>query len=255
MRCSTRQTTDILSIFAIQLSEQLEYFQVRPQTRGARMSPSITTWAVGIASVASTLVHGATLDDVCTTSYVAAHLPADGFYGDYALTLNPNSVTANPVTNYSVGATTSVFFPAATFDYCNVTFAYTHDGRDDAVLLTYWLPTPEKFQNRYLATGGGGYAINSGLGSLPGGVMYGAVAGQTDGGFGAFQTNAISTFLVNNGTVDWQNVFMFGYQAIREQSLLGRAFSKSFFNVTEDEKLYTCRSIWSPSPFPSHSSS
>lgn len=68
--------------------------------------------------------------------------------------------------------------------------------------------------------------------------MYGAVAGQTDGGFGENQGNAISTFLVQNGTIDWQNVYMFGYQAIRELSLLGREFTKNFFE-TNGTKVYT----------------
>lgn len=183
-------------------------------------------------------VHAATLDDVCTVSYVAAHLPADGFYDDYALSVDASSVTANSVLNYTVGATDSSFFPAATFDFCNVTFTYTHPGRDDSVLLTLWLPAPDDFQNRWLATGGGGYAINSQEQSLPGGVMYGAVAGQTDGGFGTYQQNAISTFLVQNGTVDWQNIFMFGYQAIRELSLLGREFTETFYEMN-GTKLYT----------------
>lgn len=183
----------------------------------------------------------ATLDDVCTTDYVAAHLPADGFYDDYALTMDASSVTANPVTNFSVDATYSVFFPSATFDYCNVTFAYSHDGRNDSVVLTLWLPTPDNFQNRFLSTGGGGYAINSQLRSLPGGVMYGAAAGQTDGGFGAYATDAISTFLVENGTVDWQNIYMFGYQAIRELNLVGREFTKNFFDINSSNstRLYT----------------
>lgn len=69
-------------------------------------------------------------------------------------------------------------------------------------------------------------------------MQYGAVAGQTDGGFGVDQTNAISTFLVQNGTIDWQNVYMFGYQAIRELSLLGREFTKNFFQ-TNGTKVYT----------------
>ncbi|CAN8096113.1 unnamed protein product [Discula destructiva] len=183
-------------------------------------------------------VHAASLGDVCTSSYVTAHLPASGFYGDYALTVDASSVTANPVYNYSVGATYSNFFPAATFDYCNVTFTYSHDGRDDSVLLTLWLPAPDKFQNRWLSTGGGGYAINSQTTALPGGVQYGAVAGQTDGGFGVDQQSAINTFLVQDGTIDWQNVYMFGYQAIRELSLVGREFTKVFFEMN-DTRLYT----------------
>jgi len=76
----------------------------------------------------------------------------------------------------------------ATFDFCNVTFAYSHNGRDDQVFLNFWLPSPANFRNRYLSAGGG-LAINSGLttsGSLPGGTQYGAVSGLTDGGFGSF---------------------------------------------------------------------
>lgn len=198
---------------------------------------SLSLYIALLATILS-VARAITLDYVCTSSYVAAHLPASGYYGDYAISVNTDSVTANPVTNYTVGPVDSPMFPAANFDYCNVTFTYSHDGRGDAVLLTFWLPTPDAFQNRYLATGGGGYAINSRLGSLPGGVMYGAVASQTDGGFGEYQTNALSTFLVQNGTIDWQNVYMFGYQAIREQSLLGREFSRLFFNLTETDKLY-----------------
>lgn len=206
---------------------------------------SKTYIAALLAAAATTTVHAASLEDVCTTTYVAAHLPASGFYDDYALTVDESSVTANPVYNYSVGPVDSNFYPAATFDFCNVSFTYSHDLREDSVLLTLWLPTPDKFENRWLSTGGGGYAINSMLGSLPGGVQYGAAAGQTDGGFGDDQTDALATFLVGNGTVDWQNVYMFGYQAIRELSLLGREFTKNFFELN-DTRLYTYYQVCTP---------
>lgn len=195
-------------------------------------------WSTGVFLALAVAAHGLTLDDVCTPDYVAARLPASGFYDYVSLTVNEDSVTASPVTNYSVSATESVFFPAATFDYCSVTFTYSHTGRNDSVLLTLWLPAPDEFQNRWLSTGGGAYAINSQLGSLPGGVQYGAVAGQTDGGFGQYQTNAIETFLVENGTADWQNIYMFGYQAIRELTLLGRTFTANFYE-TNGTKVYT----------------
>lgn len=117
------------------------------------------TAIAALLAAMSLTAHAASLADVCTTSYVAAHLPASGYYGDYALTVDSSSVTANPVYNFSVGAVYSPFFPAATFDYCNVSFTYSHDGRDDSVLLTLWLPAPDKFQNRYLTTGGGTYKI------------------------------------------------------------------------------------------------
>jgi tannase len=178
----------------------------------------------------------ATLNDVCTSSYVRSHLPAPGVY--QGLSIDPASVAANPVRGASVA--NQPFYPDAVFDYCNVSFSYSHNGLQDKVTLSYWLPAPSKFQNRFLATGGGGYAINSGNASLPGGIIYGAVAGMTDAGFGAAQSNTITQWLAANGTLDWQKVYMFGYQGIREMSQLGKAFTKSFFNMTQsNETLYT----------------
>ncbi|KAK9773112.1 putative Carboxylic ester hydrolase [Seiridium cardinale] len=172
----------------------------------------------------------ASLSDVCTPSYVTAHLPTPGFH--LGLTIDDESVTANPVTGASSNG--SVWFPDTTVDYCNVTLSLSHDGRDDdTVVLTVWLPSPENFQNRYLATGGGGYAITGGTTNLPGGVSYGAVSTTTDGGFGQYASNTLATFLSANGTEDWEKIYAFGYKAIQEQIIVGKAFTKSFFNMTE----------------------
>ncbi|KAG4439177.1 hypothetical protein IFR05_005330 [Cadophora sp. M221] len=174
-----------------------------------------------------------TINDVCTTSYVQASLPADGFVR--GLTFDSTSVTASPVFNASVSG--AEMFPDATFDFCNVTFAYTHDGTSDTVHLNYWLPAPANFKNRYLSTGGGGLAINSGTttsGSLPGGVQYGAVSGLTDGGFGSFTTQFDAVTLLANGTLNWPATYMFGYQAHHELALIGKEFTKTFFNMSSD---------------------
>ncbi|KAH8648441.1 tannase [Xylariales sp. PMI_506] len=175
-----------------------------------------------------------TLADVCTAAYVKAHLPAANFYSGIAL--NASSVTATAV--YNASSAGSYFFPTETFDYCSVELTYSHTGLGDEVVLTFWLPAPADFKNRYLATGGGGYAINSQLASLPGGVIYGAVAGQTDGGFGADQTNAIDTFLVSTGVRNNHSITMFGYQAIHELSVVGKAFTQTFYSMG-NTKLYS----------------
>ncbi|KKY20117.1 putative tannase subunit [Phaeomoniella chlamydospora] len=164
--------------------------------------------------------------------YAQAHLPSDDIYP--GITIDASSVSASPVTNYSVSG--QYFYPDDTFGYCNVNVSYSHDGLEDTVALT-WLPTPDKFQNRWLSTGGGGYAINSGSSSVPGGIVYGAAAGYTDGGFGMFQDDAIEVFLIENGTINWHNIYMFGYQAHHELSAIGKAFTKNFFNMS-DAKLY-----------------
>jgi tannase len=198
-----------------------------------KMHPSSLKWMLvhmfAIAYAAPSLV------DVCTIEYVEAHLPQSDVYP--GILISSSSISANPV--YDVEVVDSTFFPNAVFDYCNVTFSYTHVGLNDSVVLTYWLPTPAKFQNRYLSTGGGGYAINSGNMSLPGGIIYGAVAGETDGGFGIYQNAAINTFLVANGTRNWHNIYMFGYEAIHEMGEIGKAFTKTFFNISETTKLYS----------------
>ncbi|MCJ1445285.1 MAG: hypothetical protein MMC23_005790 [Stictis urceolatum] len=199
-----------------------------------RLTGSATAALIVLASTASC----ASLHSVCTTSYAQAALPAAGSFP--GITIDTSSVAATATTNYS--ASNSLMYPDAIFDYCNVTFAYTHDGRNDRVLVTYWLPAPADFQNRFLATGGGGLAINSGSMSVAGGVAYGAAAGLTDGGFGGFDKQFDSVFLLANGTVNWESVFTFGYEGIHEMTEIGKAFTKRFFSSSSngtDAKLYS----------------
>ncbi|KAF3762019.1 tannase and feruloyl esterase [Cryphonectria parasitica EP155] len=178
--------------------------------------------------------NAATLGDVCTTSYVESVLPADGTF----LGISLDSTSVNTTAHYNVSISSSTFYPAATIDYCVVTFNYTHTARDDTVAVTYWMPGPANFKNRFLTTGGEAYEINEGsstTGSLPGGVMYGAASGLTDGGFNGEAFDDV--FLDANGTVNWQNTYMFGYQGIHEMMTIGREFSKNFYNTTD--KIYT----------------
>jgi tannase len=155
-------------------------------------------------------------------------LPADGAIA--GITMDSTSVTANAVYNASVSG--EGFFPDATFDYCNVTVAYSHNGRNDQVLLQWWLATPDNFQNRYLTTGGFAYAINAGEGNanLEGGVQYGAVFGITGGGFGGFAATFDEVFLLANDTIDYEPLFMMGYKGIYEQTIIGKAFTQQLYN-------------------------
>jgi tannase len=118
--------------------------------------------------------------------------------------------------------------------------AYSHNGRDDQVLLQWWLPAPANFQNRYLTTGGFAYAINAGEGNanLGGGVQYGAVAGITDGGFGGFSTTFDEVFLLANDTINYEPLFMMGYRGIYEQTIIGMAFTQQFFNSSSKPYTY-----------------
>ncbi|EPS27108.1 hypothetical protein PDE_02049 [Penicillium oxalicum 114-2] len=202
------------------------------------MRSHLVSQTLALAAVASASVTSATsLEDICTADYVKSKLPPSDFI--QGITLDPSSVTANAVHNASVGAA-ATFYPAATFSYCNLTLAYSHDSRSgDRVLVQYWLPDPAQFQNRYLSTGGGGYAINSGTESLPGGVMYGAVAGRTDGGFGGFTVQADAAMLLANGTLDYETLYMFGFKAHWELSKIGKQLTRNVFNMDDGTKLYS----------------
>lgn len=78
------------------------------------MRRSASSALAAVASVA-TVAHAATLSQVCTTSYVQAALPADGFYN--GITIDASSVTAIPVTNTSVSSQN--MFPGGVLDFCN----------------------------------------------------------------------------------------------------------------------------------------
>lgn len=186
-----------------------------------------------VGSLAATAA-SLSLKDICTPAYATSKLPAAGTYE--GITIDPASVITTLVSNYTLS--NQVFYPDATVAYCNITLSYTHDGRNDLVHVAYFAPDPSEFKNRFLATGGGGLAINSGATSVTGGVSIGAVAGLTDGGFGSFNTQEDAHFLLANGTVNWENAYMFGYQAIHEMTVLGKAFTKNLMAMQNSTKLY-----------------
>ncbi|KAJ4423133.1 hypothetical protein N0V82_002262 [Gnomoniopsis sp. IMI 355080] len=185
-----------------------------------------------VAATSAVVANAASLSDICTTSYAAAALPADAVPG---ITIDSSSLTTAIVSNSSV---TSEWYPSAVIDYCNVTFAYSHNGlTDDIVHVSYLLPAPDSFEGRYVSTGGGGLAINSGSSYSPSGIIVGAVSGITDGGFGNFDTQFDAVFLAANDTINWQATYMFGYQAHHELAVLGKAYTANLYNVTD--KVYS----------------
>ncbi|RYP01750.1 hypothetical protein DL764_006094 [Monosporascus ibericus] len=186
------------------------------------------------------MVGAASLGDLCTVSAIQEALPANGTL--LGIDLIPSSVTANVVKNATAGSDmgSGNSDSTKTYDYCNVTVQYTHTGRSDAVSLWYFLPSPDDFQNRYLGIGGGGYSISMGSGGLSAGLAYGAVAGTTNGGFGdGFSTSADEVNLLGNGTINYEAVHMFGYKALGEATVVGKALSRGFYSLATDSKIFT----------------
>ncbi|ETS82688.1 hypothetical protein PFICI_04564 [Pestalotiopsis fici W106-1] len=175
---------------------------------------------------------GATLADFCTQDHVQESLPQGVLPG---VTFDAASITANAVSNQTVTGGSN--FPGGTISYCNVTFQYAHANLDETIILMYWLPDPAEFQGRFLATGGGGLAISSGSSYLPGGILYGATAGTTDGGYGGFQSSLDNVVLAGNGSLQWNYITLHGYQAIHEMTVIGKSFTGNFYDY--NDKIYT----------------
>ncbi|KAI3333585.1 tannase and feruloyl esterase [Ustulina deusta] len=196
------------------------------------MPEHMSTLALGLSSAIAG-AQAVSLAEICTVDYVTAALPEDL---GLAVTIDASSVSVALTTNQTVS---SSWYQTAVIDYCTATFAYSHNGlSDDTVHVSYLIPSPAKFSNRYLSTGGGGLAINSGTQYTVGGVAVGAVSGITDGGFGSFNTQFDAAFLLANGTVNWQATYMFGYQAHHELAVLGKQFARNLFDVPAADKLY-----------------
>jgi tannase len=188
-----------------------------------------------IAALAMTAT-ATSLVDLCTVSHVQAAMPVNGTL--LGINLIPSSVTASPVYNATVGggmgSTTSS--SAATYDYCNVTVAYTHTGKGDEVVVKYAFPSPSDFKSRFYVAGGGGYSLSS---DATGGLSYGAAGGATDAGYDAFSNSYDEVVLYGNGSINWDATYMFGYQALGEMTKIGKPLARGFYGLSGDTKIYT----------------
>ncbi|KAJ3533858.1 hypothetical protein NM208_g7799 [Fusarium decemcellulare] len=170
-----------------------------------------------------------TLADVCKTSHIRSALPTNGTL--LGIDLLPSTVTAKAVYNGTVGMDKT-----QSYTYCDVSISYTHTGKDDKVTLKYAFPSPSDFKTRFYVAGGGGFSLSS---DATGGLAYGAAGGATDAGYDGFDTSYDEVVLYGNGSINWDATHMFSYQALGEMTLVGKAVAKGFYDLSDDEKIYT----------------
>lgn len=168
------------------------------------------------------------LTDICTVSNVQAALPVNGTVP--GVSLIPSTVTA--------GIANATSDSGAASTYCNVTVQYSHTGRSDSVTLWYTFPAPSDFKSRFYIGGGGGYTLSN---SDPtGGLDYGAVSGGTDVGYGGFDGVTLDEVVLDgNGTLNWDNLYMFSYKAWGETTMVGKEITKGFYGLEDSAKVYT----------------
>ncbi|PYH95502.1 tannase and feruloyl esterase [Aspergillus ellipticus CBS 707.79] len=190
-----------------------------------------------VAALAAVTANAASLADVCTVSNVQSALPSNGTI--LGINLIPSAVTASTANTASSGGGGPGGMKRAdstTYDYCNVTVTYTHPGKDDRVVVKYAFPSPEDFENRFYVAGGGGYSLST---TATGGLEYGAVGGATDAGYDAFTYSLDEVILDGNGTINWDNTYMFSYQALGEMTKIAKPLTRGFYGLNSEKKIYT----------------
>ncbi|ROV98786.1 hypothetical protein VPNG_08435 [Cytospora leucostoma] len=175
------------------------------------------------------------LSSLCTVSNVATALPLNGTI--LGVNLLPSTVTANVANSSSSTGGGMPKRDDTSSTYCNVTVQYNHPGKNDNIVLWYTFPAPSDFQNRFYVAGGGGYS--EGSSDPTGGLEYGAVSGSTDSGYDGFTKTLDEVVLTGNGSIAWDDVIMFAYQAQGEMAIVGKELSRGFYGLDDENKVYT----------------
>lgn len=135
------------------------------------------------------------------------------------------SIDAKPVLNFTASVPVDVRFvlPAAEVRnaaFCNVTVTYAHPGTDDSIIVETWLPAESAWNERYFATGGGGYAagrFDLSYGNMAAAVAEGYATSSTDAGVGKDPMSSDDWALLSPGNIDLHKVRDFGTTSLNDQ--------------------------------------
>lgn len=125
--------------------------------------------------------------------------------------------------------------PIPNLDFCNITITYTHQGWDDVITTTTFLPT-KNWNSRFEAHGGAGF-MTGGVGTFSGTIMpslaQGFAVSTTDGGhlsdFVASLAYSIPWAFASPGNINWPLLIDFAYQGIHEMGVLAKSAVEAFY--------------------------
>ncbi|OHF01543.1 hypothetical protein CORC01_03033 [Colletotrichum orchidophilum] len=132
--------------------------------------------------------------------------------------------------------------PASDINFCNFTLTLNHQGADDVVFVSIWLPLGDAWNGRFVANGGGGLAAGTFAASLAGPVSKGFAAGSTDAGLTLNHTidaNSGKWALRANGSINEPLIDNFATRSIHEMALIGKAAVKAFYGTKAHHSYYS----------------
>jgi hypothetical protein len=125
------------------------------------------------------------------------------------------SISAVPVFNHT---TPDPVNPSRSF--CNVTVTYGHPGTDDSINIETWFPPESRWNERYMAVGGGGFAAGrmaSSYTAMADAIAKGFVTSSTDAGASTDQINPAPWALLSPGNLNLHGILDFATTSLNDQ--------------------------------------
>ncbi|KAH7136212.1 Tannase/feruloyl esterase [Dactylonectria macrodidyma] len=148
------------------------------------------------------------------------------------------AVDAVPTLNYTFPADSGLEARDDVFggNFCNVTVTYTHPGWGDTITVTTYLPFQEEWNERFIATGGGGLVTGGehfALILMAPHLAKGFAVSTTDGGHASSPAEAMASDISwphsSPGNVNWPLLMDFASVALHDMSIVGKAVVKAFY--------------------------
>ncbi|MBV9328921.1 MAG: tannase/feruloyl esterase family alpha/beta hydrolase [Chloroflexi bacterium] len=169
---------------------------------------------------------------------------ASGFDGDSSGQTRPRScenltslrLPETAITSASVNSTGTFQPPPGSFPagpltglpaFCRVTLTV-----QPQINIEVWLPLAPKWNGRFQAVGGGGYAGSISFGALATALQGGYATASTDTGHSATQQPGGSFGLTASGQLNWQFIIDFASRSEHEMTVQAKAILEAFYGQT-----------------------
>lgn len=118
---------------------------------------------------------------------------------------------------------------AGSIDYCDVIVTYTHPKFNDTIHTQVVLPSASHWNGRFQGVGGGGWAGNSGIGSLMKPLGQNYSAGMTDAGHDPRLPDSSSWWLDSHGQINIDLFTDFASVALGDLADIGKQLSNRYY--------------------------
>ncbi|EHK44769.1 uncharacterized protein TrAtP1_002890 [Trichoderma atroviride] len=114
-------------------------------------------------------------------------------------------------------------------DYCNIIVTYTHPKYNDTIHTQVVLPSASHWNGLFQGVGGGGWAGNSGIGSLMKPLGQNYSAGMTDAGHDPRLPDSSSWWLDSHGQINIGLFTDFASVALGDLADIGKQLSNRYY--------------------------